>query len=668
MINWGIFGTGMISRALAVSMRDSKGSNLKAVASRSIKRAEKFADKYNCLPVEGYESLLEDDEIDAIYVATPHDSHFDLALASLEAKKSVLCEKPMTLNSTEAMVLIDAARTNGVLFMEAFMYRTHPQTDKVRELIEKEFKTSPLTIEASFGFLADVPKEHRLVNPDLGGGSIMDIGCYPMSMSRMVVGIQEGKLFSNPISIKAKGELSERGIDLNASAELVFENGSKAFISSAINKNLNNTVLISNDEKSILIEEPWQCGEQVGRKSKIIFKREGFDNEVIEFKENKGVFTFEIDHFVDLINQKKTESKKVSHSDSHGNMIWLDAWRKKIGVYYSTDNPENRASSLLGKEAAKNSDIMSFHYIKGLDKKISRVVFGCDNQSGTDHAFAMFDHFFSLGGNTFDTAYIYNNGKSDVYLGKWMAHRGLREKVVVLGKGAHTPHCYPDLIRPQLEESLDRLQTDYLDIYCLHRDNLEVPVREFVDALDEIKKEGLIKLIGASNWNLTRFSEAISYAENSDKQAFSVLSNNFSLAKMLTPVWPGCESCSEENFKDYLQEKQIPIFPWSSQARGFFLENQEFQGSLHIANPNQEEKDRVWFNQDNIERRNRCFSLAKDKGVEAIELALAFVLNQEFPSHPLIGPRNFFETKSSLKALNIDLSSKERDWLDLKDD
>ena len=130
----------------------------------------------------------------------------------------------MTLNSTEAMVLIDAARNNGVLFMEEFMYRTHPQTDKVRELVDKEFKTSPLTIEASFGFLADVPKEHRLVNPDLGGGSIMDIGCYPMSMSRMVVGIQEGKLFSNPISIKAKGELSERGIDLNASAELIFEN------------------------------------------------------------------------------------------------------------------------------------------------------------------------------------------------------------------------------------------------------------------------------------------------------------------------------------------------------------------------------------------------------------------------------------------------------------
>ena len=201
MINWGIFGTGMIARALAVSMIESEGSKLKAVASRSIEKAERFAEKYNCLPIEGYENLLKDDEIDAIYVATPHDSHFDLALASIEAKKSVLCEKPMTINSTEAMVLIDAGRSKGVLLMEAFMYRTHPQTDKIRELVETEFKDAPLLIEASFGFSADVPDEHRLVNPELGGGSIMDIGCYPMSMSRLVVGAQHGKPFLNPINM-----------------------------------------------------------------------------------------------------------------------------------------------------------------------------------------------------------------------------------------------------------------------------------------------------------------------------------------------------------------------------------------------------------------------------------------------------------------------------------
>ena len=667
MINWGIFGTGMIARALAVSILDSEGSNLKAVASRSIETAKKFAEKYNCLAIEGYENLLNIDDLDAIYVATPHDSHFDLALASIEAKKSVLCEKPMTINSTEAMVLIDAARSKGVLLMEAFMYRTHPQTDKIRELVETEFKDKPLIIEASFGFSAEVPKEHRLVNPELGGGSIMDIGCYPMSMSRMVVGAQLGKPFVNPISIEAKGELSSGNIDLNAEAELEFVNGSKALISSAINKTMENSVLIFNEDKSLFISEPWQCGEQNNRQSKIIFKKEGEEDLVIEFKENKGVFTHEIDHFVDLLNKRETQSKKISHADSHGNMIWLDAWRKMVGVYYSADNPENREFSLLGKSALKQRGTIPSVKIKGLDKEVSRVVFGCDNQSGSDHAFAMFDHYFSLGGNTFDTAYIYNNGKSDVYLGRWMNHRGLRDQVVVLGKGAHTPDCYPHLIRPQLEESLDRLKTDHLDLYCLHRDNLEVPVSEFIDALNELKEEGLISLMGASNWSLSRFSESSTYAEASGKDAFSLLSNNFSLARMLEPVWPGCESCSEDDFTDFLKEKQIAIFPWSSQARGFFLEQQEFEGSLHIANPNENEQNRVWLSADNLERRKRCFSLAEEKRIEPIELALAFVLNQDFPSFPLIGPRNFFETKSSLKALEVKLSKDERDWLDLKD-
>ena len=168
MINWGILGTGLIARALAVSMQDSIDSNLLAVASRTIENAEKFGSKYNCLSVQGYENLIKNEEIQAIYIATPHNSHFELALASLNARKSVLCEKPMTMNSTEAMVLIDAARKNNVLLMEAFMYRTHPQTEKIREIVKKRFKEGPLSIQASFGFSAKVPEEHRLVNPDLG--------------------------------------------------------------------------------------------------------------------------------------------------------------------------------------------------------------------------------------------------------------------------------------------------------------------------------------------------------------------------------------------------------------------------------------------------------------------------------------------------------------------
>ena len=662
MVKWGILGTGMIARAFASSIKDSQNSELKYVASRSKESSNKFAEKYNCEAIEGYDSLIDLEDFEALYIATPHPQHFEFALRALQKGKAVLCEKPMTMNSTESMILIEAARKNNSLFMEAFMYRVHPQTEKIREIIKDYFLDEPLEIEASFGFKADVPKEHRLVNPELGGGSILDIGCYPMSMSRMVVGIQEGKSFTNPTNLKSKGTLSENNVDLFAEAKLEFSNGSSAQISSSINQILPNKVIIKNQRTTLEVIEPWRCGEDVGRKSSIFLSHEG-KKEEIQFNEPIGIFTFEIDHFSEVLLSGSIESNLVSHSDSHGNMIWLDTWRKSIGVYYSEDKPTKREKQMSSFFEDKKS--MPTSRIKGIDKELSRVVFGCDNQSDTNHAFAMFDYYFNKGGNVYDTAYIYNNGKSDRYLGDWIKARNNRDEVVILGKGAHTPDCLPEKIRPQLEETLDRLSTNKLDIYCLHRDNPEIPIAEFMDSLNELRDEGLIDVLGASNWSLDRFKEANEYSNSKNISGFGVLSNNFSLARMLEPVWPGCFSCSEEDYRQYLIDNQIAIFPWSSQARGFFLKTQEFEGAMHVANPNLQEQNRVWSDENNLERRQRCFELAEKKGFEPIEVALAFVLNQSFPTFPLIGPRNFFETESSLKAFDINLSNEEVAWLDL---
>ena len=113
MTKWGIAGTGMIARAFAASIKDSKNSKLKYVASRSEENSSRFAKKYDCEAVQGYQNLLNLDDCDAIYIATPHPQHFELALNSLQKGKAVLCEKPMTMNSTEAMILIEAARKNN---------------------------------------------------------------------------------------------------------------------------------------------------------------------------------------------------------------------------------------------------------------------------------------------------------------------------------------------------------------------------------------------------------------------------------------------------------------------------------------------------------------------------------------------------------------------------
>ena len=661
-IKWGILGTGAIAKAFADALQETEGE-LVAVASQSLQRAEDFSKSYNCTAIEGYQSLISLPEVEAIYVATPHTSHFELSAECLRNKKAVLCEKPMTINATETMALIDISRKNNTLLMEAFMYKIHPQTQQVMKVIQENL-TSPLSIRAEFCFSVDVPESHRLVNKELGGGSILDIGCYPMSISRHAVGAVNGKNFMNPVSIEGQGELNSQGIDLNASAKLVFEDGSLAEIKSATNLSSASDVEISDGKTTVVLNQPWHCGEFTERKSQITLKQSNGDEESIDITTDKGLYALEIDHFSENLKNHNTESDLIPHNDSHGNMIALDTWRKELKVVYDEDRGERRQLPIISQNTSRES--LPTLSIPGLDKELSRIVFGCDNQSDTNHAFAMFDHFYSKGGNVFDTAYIYNNGKSDFYLGSWMESRNLRDEVVVLGKGAHTPDCLPEKIRPQLEETLSRMSTSYLDIYCLHRDNESLPVEGFIDTLNDLKNEGLIKVFGASNWSLERFKEANEYAEKEGKEGFTILSNNFSLAHMNNPVWPGCFSCSEDEYVNYLKEKQIAIFPWSSQARGFFLDSQEFSGASHVADPNREEQERVWGSEDNLERRSRCFELASNKSVDPIQMALAFVLNQEFPSFPLIGPRNFFETESSLEATKIELSLEETSWLNLK--
>jgi aryl-alcohol dehydrogenase-like predicted oxidoreductase/predicted dehydrogenase len=661
-IRWGILGTGAIAKAFAEAIQETEG-DLIAVASNTKHRAEEFVKDYQCEPVEGYHNLISNPAINAVYVATPHTSHFELSAECLRNKKAVLCEKPMTMNATETMALIDLSRKHNTLLMEAFMYKIHPQTQKIISLVKDRLQ-GPLQIKANFCFSVDVPETHRLVNKDLGGGSILDIGCYPTSISRYVVGAINNKGFMNPISFKAEGELNSQGIDLNASAKLKFEDGSVAEIKSATNKQTETDVVISDNQLSLIVNQPWHCGEFTDRKSDIRILNKDGTEEKYEIETEKGLYAIQIDHFSELFNNRSIESLLIPHNDSHGNMISLDSWRKELKVFYKEDRGETRKTPIIPSDKQRES--LPISRIPGINKDLSRVVFGCDNQSDSNHAFAMFDHFFSQGGNVFDTAYIYNEGKSDLYLGSWIDARGLREEVVVLGKGAHTPDCTPDKIRPQLDETLSRMSASYLDIYCLHRDNEDLPVEGFIDTLNELKDEGLVSVFGASNWSLKRFKEANDYALSTGKEPFTVLSNNFSLAHMNNPVWPGCFSCSEDDYLKYLTDNQISIFPWSSQARGFFLDTQEFTALAHVADPNREEQDRVWGSADNLERRKRCFDLAEEKDVDPIQMALAFVLNQDFPSFPLIGPRNFFETESSLQATQIEVSSKEISWLNLK--
>jgi aryl-alcohol dehydrogenase-like predicted oxidoreductase len=274
----------------------------------------------------------------------------------------------------------------------------------------------------------------------------------------------------------------------------------------------------------------------------------------------------------------------------------------------------------------------------------------------------MFDDFFERGGNTFDTAWVYGGGAQERLLGQWIKHREVRDQVVVLVKGAHTPLCTPRDLSRQLLESLDRLQTDYADLYLMHRDNSEIPVGEFVDVLNEHKSAGRIKAFGGSNWPLERVSAANDYAAKNGRTGFSAVSNNFSLARMVNPPWAGCISASDEQSRAWFARTTIPLLAWSSQARGFFLPS-----NASPEKTTDPELVRCWYADDNFQRLARVNEMAKKRNVLPINIALAYVLNQPFPTFALIGPRQLSETRTSFAALSIDLTAAELRWLNLED-
>ena len=657
-IKWGIIGPGSIATAFAHSIKNAANSKLISVFGRNIEKAKNFANEFQISSHNNLEDFISSPDLDAVYIATPHSEHFVFTLEAIKHAKHVLCEKPFTMNAYESMVLIDLAQTSKVFLMEAFMYRTHPQTANIlNNLNFISDCNKKILIEASFGFQAEVPDDHRLRNPNLGGGAILDVGCYPLTMCKLIAGHLQGLPFADPLNLKAEGMLDETGVDLKSNAHLIFADNIEAKISCAINEELSNNLVISSNSKSITISEPWHCGQfQDGQSSIVLADSNGAHRE-IKVSDGVGLFTREIEHAADSILNKDLESHLISHADTQSNMFWLDQWREEIKI----DCPKSSLhhSPILKSKAFLNqSACLENIEIPGLNKLGSRLALGCDNQISDLHAFTMFDHFYGSGGRIFDTAYIYNNGMGDKYLGDWINSRSVIDDVIVLGKAAHTPHCEPEYIKPQIIESLEKLNIPKLDIFCLHRDNPDVPVSEFIDALTEIKQEGLIGLIGASNWELSRFREARNYALDSGKEPFAVLSNNFSLAEMVEPVWPGCVGVNN-SYMDYLIEKNILLFPWSSQARGFFIKKKEIMSSEHFANPTMDEEMRVWHYEKNLERRKKCFEFAAQKNVQPIQIALAYVLQKSDLIFPLVGPRTIFETNSSIQAAQIKLTADE---------
>ena len=665
-IRWGIIGPGSIANNFADGLAQSQSGRLTAIASRDAARRKAFGDKY-AVPEASrhadYAALLADPQVDAIYVSTPHPWHAELSIAALRAGKHVLCEKPAGMNSAEVVAVTEVALQQGRFFMEAFMYRCHPQIARVLEIIASGEIGVPHHIKTHFGFDAPYKPNSRLYDMALGGGAILDVGGYPVSLARLIAGAATGAAFANPVTVKGMGILAETGVDAVAYGLLTFASGFTAEIATACGRTMDSRAVISGPLGQIIIDDPWVPGRNAGPSDATIHVTVGKETRSEVLRDPRMLFAFEAELVGSAIaaGQLQAPHPAPSHADSIGNNEVLDKWRAEVGYRTFAENPASNRI-LPGVLPAGLPDMPKVR-MDGVDLPVSKLILGCDNRNTVAEGAVVWDAWFEAGGNAFDTGFVYGGGVHEKVLGDWMTARGVAKQAVVVVKGAHSPYCTPRAIGMQLAMSLERLGLEKAAIYIMHRDNVAVPVAEFIDALNALKQAGKIGIFGGSNWSPARLAEANAYAAAKGLEPFRILNNNLSLAVMEKPVWAGCITSNTPETLAFLRQGKVAHLSWSSQARGYFLPE-----ALRNRLPADTAPETCFGSPANAERRTRAEALAAERGVSAHNVATAWVLGQSFPSFALIGPRSPGEIVSTLPGAALTLTEAEVLWLNLERD
>ncbi|MEX1018095.1 MAG: aldo/keto reductase, partial [Litorilinea sp.] len=286
---------------------------------------------------------------------------------------------------------------------------------------------------------------------------------------------------------------------------------------------------------------------------------------------------------------------------------------------------------------------------------------------------ALLDAVLDMGGTTFDTAHGYGGGDVERTVGRWVRDRGVRDDVVIIGKGAHhnqdRQRVTPFDITSDIHDSLARFGFDYIDIYLLHRDDPTKPVGPIIDVLNEHKAAGRIGVFGASNWSIARIEEANAYAAQNGLAGFVASSPNFSLAEQAKPPWPNCVTISgpqAEADRTWYGDNQMPLFTWSSLAGGFF------SGRFRRDNLDTFESylDKLCVEtycfESNFQRLDRVAALAEEKGMTIPQIATAYVLSVPLNIFALVGCWTPAEFRDNLEAVQVKLTPAELAWLELR--
>ena len=317
---WGILGLGRISHKFATGLQSTPGARIAAVGSRSKEKAEEFGREFSADRRHGsYADLAADPEVDAVYIGTPHPMHFEDALLCLRAGKAVLCEKPFTINAQQAEELIAQSQKSKVFLMEAMWTRFLPAFVKLRELVSSGAIGEVRMVQADFGFRAGVDPEGRLFNPALGGGGLLDVGVYPVSLASMLLG--------KPTEIKSFANIGSTGVDEEAAILMTHDAGRLAMLSSAIRLNTPHYARVLGTDGSITVPPAWWVA------SELTLNRDGKD-EVIDCAMTGNGYNYQAEEVQRCVRAGAIESATMPHAETLEIMRTLDAIRAQWGLKY----------------------------------------------------------------------------------------------------------------------------------------------------------------------------------------------------------------------------------------------------------------------------------------------------------------------------------------------
>jgi predicted dehydrogenase len=325
---WGVIATGFIAPEFVRGVRGSDTGRVVAVASRDGARAEAFAAEHD-IPTahSGYRRLLEDPTVDAVYIATPHSLHAEWAIKAAEAGKHVLCEKPLALSAAEADAMVEAARRSEVVLVEGFMYRAHPQTAALEALVRDAAVGEVRLIDVAMSFWAHDSSAPRLVDERLGGGAILDVGCYCTSMALLVASWALG-CHAEPTEVRGHAYVDpDHRVDHFALATLRFRDDLYAQLSCGVRLADENRVRVHGSDGLIELTPPsWVSFD--AEDTPIAITRHGHGSESIEVPVAKLPFAYEVDAFAAQVNGHRQAN--MSSDESLANMRTLDRWRDGV--------------------------------------------------------------------------------------------------------------------------------------------------------------------------------------------------------------------------------------------------------------------------------------------------------------------------------------------------